>query len=200
MNAALLALLLVAPDGIGEGDPERMTVVLRTVDGKRTVQRCMQSNLTPAQLPSGSNVVEPGRVTWHVNGGRAPYTLVRDERDLAGNVCITLRDADGREATGCGIIGVQDETVLVDCARGTHLNAGNPVPTRWPKRSDRASSADTGDLYQPMTKEHHTGHSDLDMAGGRPRELTQKRPEQGPRGGGSGQRPVRTVPQAVERR
>ncbi|MBL8009532.1 MAG: hypothetical protein JNJ64_02905 [Flavobacteriales bacterium] len=223
MNAALLALLLVGPaaPGTGDPDPERMTVVVHTVDGKRTIVRCLQPDLTLNPRPSlgeafepdhstwhvaGGHapytpVREPGRITWHVSGGRAPYVLVRDERDLAGNVCITVRDADGREATGCGILGEQVEEVVLNCGPpGTRTTAGTGAPAGPAKKATAAPTSGAADPDGRIVTRHRPEPRERELGGERPRGLTQQRPEQGPRGGGSGERPVGKAPLATDRR
>lgn len=57
----------------------------------------------------------PGSASWRAVGGTAPYTLVADEADPSGMVCFTVRDATGREASGCGAIGELRSSRVTGC-------------------------------------------------------------------------------------
>lgn len=205
MNTALLALLFIGPGTSAPGElaPERMTVVVHTTDARRTVRRCLRTQDPPIGFPAIAEEVEPGRITWHVSGGRAPFVLVRDERDLVGNVCITVRDADGREATGCGVVAEQLQEVYVDCTMGLG-GAKSMQPT--PQGASEAPEVKSGAggaaeahgrierLRRPEPKEHDLERNGL-------RDLERHRDhERGPQGGGTEGRPaVRSAAGATRR-
>ena len=205
MHTALLAFLFIGPGASAPVDPapEHMTVVVHTTDARRTVRRCLRIQNAPVALPALAEEMEPGRVSWHVSGGRAPYALVRDERDLAGNVCITVRDADGREATGWGVVAEQLQEVYVDCSMGMggakSMHATPQGASEAPEVKSGASGAAEARgrierLRRPEPKEH-----DLERNG--PRDLERHRDhERGPQGGGQEGRPaVRSAAGATRR-
>jgi hypothetical protein len=110
---ALLALALIA--GTPEGTAEPLRVVVHSMDAKRTVFVCENIRRGRFDALQTGETFEPGRVNWRALGGQPPYRLVDDVRDPAGNVCITVMDATGAIATGCGMLLTYTEVVQVNC-------------------------------------------------------------------------------------
>ncbi len=77
-----------------------------------------------------SLVDQPTRIDWHVVGGVPPYRLIDDQRDLHGNVCITVVDAEGRVATGCAVVQMRRTQVELECPPGQRDEIGaEPAPS-----------------------------------------------------------------------
>lgn len=56
-----------------------------------------------------------GTFQWHAVGGLAPYTAIRTERAGDGTYCVTVIDAAGNVATGCGVIQTFVQRKTVSC-------------------------------------------------------------------------------------
>lgn len=56
-----------------------------------------------------------GTFQWHAVGGLAPYTAIRTERSGEGTYCVTVIDAAGNVATGCGVIQTFVQRKAVSC-------------------------------------------------------------------------------------
>lgn len=115
MRTLLIPLLLAAVTA-SAAKPEKMIVVVRTTDKVIVDFTCVgpDGNMGSNALFK-STVADRGQFHWHVVGGTAPYTLVKDETNSGYGGCITVRDANGQEATGCGVIGVVHKLRRVNC-------------------------------------------------------------------------------------
>lgn len=114
MRALLFPLLMVALS-VEAANPEEMIVMVRTTDRVIVDFTCVgQIGYTGSNELFKSEIADRGGLTWSVVGGVAPYTMVKDETN--GNEhCITVKDANGREATGCGVIAVVHQVRQVNC-------------------------------------------------------------------------------------
>ncbi len=113
MRMLILPLLLLANTAI---HANRMHVVVSTRDRVVVEYRCEERASALEEGPAFRRVLrDPGHLTWHGVGGVAPYTLISDERDGFGNICITIMDATGNMATGCSIMRERRLTIPVEC-------------------------------------------------------------------------------------
>jgi hypothetical protein len=135
--------------------PEKMVVVVRTQDQVITDYVCSeQYRLTTGRAVIGTQVTRKGGMEWHVVGGTPPYRVIRDESDVAGkgDRCITVMDANGQVAQGCGVVGVQRLTAVVDCDMGPDHGLDDPPHVKAPGNEVDASDT-TG--YTDTTVVHH---------------------------------------------
>ncbi len=113
MRTVTLLLLVAAPFA---ASANKLFVVLHTTDAVIVDYVC------PQRLDLGSDnavrriVVQQGYLTWHATGGVRPYQVLSEETDHVGNVCITVMDAAGQIATGCGIMSTWHYTKQVNCS------------------------------------------------------------------------------------
>lgn len=120
----------------------------------------------------------PGSFQWHAVGGLAPYTAIRTERAGEGTYCVTVIDAAGNVATGCGVIQTFVQRKNVSCRTwrddvpGQHVEA-MPVPqvaTRGTTTKPRVN-ARTGTPERPVQQPRErtmTRHGGMDRGGDRP--------------------------------
>lgn len=93
-----------------------MTVVVRSSDKIVHLYVCETNASTDPNSPAFRTVtVAPGGLSWHVVGGVAPYRVLRDESHDPIGGCITVVDAEGRTATGCGVVATHEVRLAVDC-------------------------------------------------------------------------------------
>ena len=193
-----------------EVSARNLFVVVYTSDGLVVNYRCAN------QDPGVNNdavtvrrvVRSHGRLSWHAVGGMAPYTVIKQERDAGGMVCITVIDAAGNVATGCGVVQVLTTEVAVNCALGEvpegtlfeypqepkdepEAKVDKPAPPRRPL-SDRPS--EVGE--RPTNRREPTGAAG---GGGMQRDLPARR-EVTPGGGSTGGGGVRTISSAPQRK
>ncbi len=93
-----------------------MQVVVRTTDRVVVNYICtdaaVEQGITPVfRTFTRSN----GNLDWHVVGGQAPFKVVKYDVLPNSGGCITVMDASGQTATGCGTIGEHAEFARVDC-------------------------------------------------------------------------------------
>ncbi len=114
MRTLIYPLLLGSLSAAASG-PDNFHVVVRTTD--RMVVNYVCGEATGAGQTGiivRTEVKAKGNFNWHVVGGVAPYTVLRNEAG-AGGGCITVMDAEGHTATGCGTINTVSENLSVDC-------------------------------------------------------------------------------------
>src|SRR5690606_7625031 len=115
MRALLIPLCLVAVPAWA-GGPAKMTVVVQSSDQIVHEYVCDVNPIADPNSPVfRKKVVQEGGLSWHVVGGVAPYRVVRDELAEPIGGCITVVDAEGSTATGCGVVEAQVVRVAVDC-------------------------------------------------------------------------------------
>lgn len=113
---ALFLPLLMASLSAAAAKPEKMFVVVHTSDRVVAQMVCSKaSTMTNENRVIAHEVLRPGSFTWHVVGGVAPYTVIKDETFIGGNGCITVMDGTGQTATGCGVVQVHNELIQVPC-------------------------------------------------------------------------------------
>lgn len=204
----LFVLLLLS---VGYQAPARtMFVVVYTSDGLVVNYRC--SNLDPGvnneAVATRRVVRSQGRVSWHVVGGVPPYTVLRNGIGAGGSVCVTVIDAAGSVATGCGVVQVLTQEVSVNCALGDAPAAlitefrpetkdepetkVDVPPTPRKPLTDRRS--EVGE--RPINRREPTGAAG---GSGMQREFPSRR-EVTPAGGSTGGGGVRTTPSAPQRK
>ncbi|MCB0757179.1 MAG: hypothetical protein KDC01_01875 [Flavobacteriales bacterium] len=125
MRNVILPLFMVAlPAFAFASGPAKMLVVVRTSD--RVVLKYV-CNSDKGEGPDArvfrTEVQSAGGMNWHVVGGVAPYTVVKNNMATSSGGCVTVMDAEGQVATGCGVVGVQWVRVAVDC-QGEDLDEG----------------------------------------------------------------------------
>ncbi len=131
MHTLICPLLLVASTAIGSV-PEGFHVVVNTTDRVVVNFICSNDAAEPGQaLVFGSELRSKGGFNWHVVGGTAPYRVISNNMNSSTGGCITVMDAQGRTATGCGTIGVRTEIARVDCQGELQQdpNIYRPAPT-----------------------------------------------------------------------
>lgn len=110
--------LLLATLAATAADPDKMLVVVHSSSAVVAQYVCNGDEFAGSTgIVVGSEVRSSGVFRWHVVGGKAPYTILKDNWDGV-NRCITVQDAEGRIASGCGMIGTQVIKVQVRCNRG----------------------------------------------------------------------------------
>lgn len=111
-------LLLMAALTATASKPEKMFVVIHTTDKVIVNYVCVDKINNEADNPVlGSYIKAAGGYDWHVVGGVAPYTIVKNEMKSMNGGCITVMDAEGTIATSCGIVGVRQERQEINCQR-----------------------------------------------------------------------------------
>lgn len=129
MKHLALPLVLAALSATA-AKPEKMTVVVHTTD-RVVVKFICQAALDQPADTLGIVERQAGRFQWHVVGGTAPYTVLKDEVVAGQSRCITVMDAEGRTATACGTVDTQVVLVPVDCVRSIAVDSlpvATPVP------------------------------------------------------------------------
>jgi hypothetical protein len=122
MRQLLLLVVMCAGTSLVARD---LFVVVHTTDA--VVDRFVRtrgSNTVENGATERTVVRRAGSVDWHAVGGRAPYTVINHARSADGTVCVTVIDADGAVATGCGVMQVQTQVVVIPCA----ADDATPVP------------------------------------------------------------------------
>ena len=117
MRTLTIPLLMAALTATAS-KPEKMFVVIHTTDRVIVNYVCVDKINNEADNPVlGSYIKASGGYDWHVVGGVAPYTIVKNEMQSMNSGCITVMDAEGTIATSCGIIGVRQEQQQINCQR-----------------------------------------------------------------------------------
>lgn len=125
MRTLLIPLMMVAVTATA-AKPGKMFVIVRTTDKVIVDFTCVgpDGNIGDNTLLK-SMVAENGQFNWHVVGGTAPFTVVKDDTGAGYGGCITVRDANGQEATGCGVVGVVHKLRRVNCNMNTPEQQGS---------------------------------------------------------------------------
>lgn len=84
------------------------------------------------QLPVWVQIAH-GDFQWHAIGGLAPYTAIRTERAGVGTYCVTVVDAAGNVATGCGVVQTFTQRKLVSCRTWGDSIPGHMTAVRVPR-------------------------------------------------------------------
>lgn len=115
----LMIPLLLAALPVMAVNPDKLFVIVHTTDRVVVDYTCSSflSESDPAAPVFKSVVQSQGSFTWHATGGKAPYRLIRDI-DSNGGDCVTVMDADGNTATGCGSIKEVHVRRNVNCESG----------------------------------------------------------------------------------
>lgn len=149
MRTLTIPLLMAALTATAS-KPEKMFVVIHTTDQVIVNYVCVDKTSNEADNPVlGSYVRTAGGFNWHVVGGVAPYTIVKNEMKSMNSGCITVMDAEGTLATSCGIVGVRQERQEINCQRKDDKLDFGPyglVP------NDSTDKARIGWKYKPDTK------------------------------------------------
>ena len=117
MRTLLIPLALVALPAFAVKPTNSLFVIVHTVDRVVADYYCSGqfAEVSPDAVLIRSTVLSQGSFTWHATGGTAPYKVIRDV--LAdGGECITVMDADGNTASGCGSINEVHSRRFVDCS------------------------------------------------------------------------------------
>ena len=109
----VLLLLLLAASSSTFGN--KLFVVVHIVDGVVMKYVCPQRIEMGDPRAVREVVRQEPFITWHATGGVRPYTLLSQRTDRAGNICITVMDAAGQIATGCGIMSTWIYTSQTNC-------------------------------------------------------------------------------------
>lgn len=136
MRTLLFPLLMTALTAAASG-PEKMTVVVRTTDRVVVDFACVgpAGNYAYTDLFK-REVVEPGKFAWHVVGGTAPYTVLKNDIRAGQGGCITVQDANGQVATSCGVIQEVHEIRRVNCNLYDREQQENSIYAVPPSKAD----------------------------------------------------------------
>lgn len=122
-TSILFIALLLATTGMAR----KMFVVVHTSD--RVVREYVCRTDGIAEVRQGRQIItRAGGFNWHVVNGVPPYTVIHSDRDGVGSNCVTVIDAVGNVATGCGIVQVFVETVYENCNLRTPGPAAPVIP------------------------------------------------------------------------
>jgi len=116
MRTVLIPLLLVALPALAIKPKRALFVVVHTVDRVTVDYVCSKqfSETDPNALVFKTQLMSQGAFTWHVTGGTAPYRVINSTESYLGG-CVTVVDADGDTASGCGSINQVRVRRNVDC-------------------------------------------------------------------------------------
>lgn len=165
MRTLVLPLLMAALSATA-AKPEKMFVVIHTTDKVIVNYVCSDELYDDIDLPVvGTYVRSTGGYDWHVVGGVAPYTIVKNDMRTMSSGCITVMDAEGTVATSCGIIGVRQERRPISCGEDGALLDGpyglvpndstDKARSAWknqPQEQAIAPSVNPGVTYVPPVK------------------------------------------------
>ena len=124
MRKLILPLLIVTVPAFATG---KLFVVVHTTDA--IVRNYVCSNGldgTDNGILVGSAMASSGSFIWHAVGGVAPYRVISPVNSAMGG-CITVMDAEGETATGCGTVKVKRINIPVNCENG---NQPLPAPAK----------------------------------------------------------------------
>ena len=115
-EAMRTSILLLAVAAAMTAQAKQLQVVVHTTDAHVVRYICQERVALGRDNAVRQVVLSNGRFDWHAVGGVAPYELIDSYKDKDGNVCITVRDAKGDIASGCGVIGNIYQEVVVNCS------------------------------------------------------------------------------------
>lgn len=117
-------------------------VVVYTSDAMVVEYYCGEPEPTQGvqeQLPVRVQIAHGG-FQWHAIGGLAPYTAIRTERAGVGTYCVTVIDAAGNVATGCGVVQTFTQRKLVSCRTWSDSLPDRSVTMPVPKVTENGAS------------------------------------------------------------
>lgn len=120
MRALFLPLLVASAPVLASG-PSKFAVVVHTTDQVVAKYIC-DEDPTKEPFVYKTQLRKSGGFFWHVVGGTAPYTIVKDEMVIGDTRCITVMDAEGEVATACGIMGTVEILVREGCGELEELD------------------------------------------------------------------------------
>jgi hypothetical protein len=135
MKALLLPLIIATVPAMATG---KLFVVVHTTDAVVKNYVCSDGlNGTENGTVVRSSMASQGSFVWHAVGGTAPYTVVSGPAQGNMGGCITVMDAEGHTATGCGVVGVVKVDVPFNC------ETNEPMLTAPPKRDKEVKKPTT---------------------------------------------------------
>jgi hypothetical protein len=116
MRTLMIPLALVVMPAFAVRPTNSLFVVVHSIDRVVADYVCSGqfAGTSPDALAFRSVVLSQGSMTWHATGGTAPYRVISDVSN-GGGECITVMDADGNTASGCGSINEVHVRRSVDC-------------------------------------------------------------------------------------
>lgn len=113
MRTTFLFLAVVSIPAMA-ADPSNFAVVVHSTDRVIARYLCDQD---PTQQPFVYKTVvrKEGTFRWHVVGGVAPYTILKDVMKPGNTRCITVMDAEGQVATACKVMNTQEILIREGC-------------------------------------------------------------------------------------
>ncbi len=179
MRILTFPLMLAVLPALATG-PEKFFVVIHAQDKVVTQYVCTRSHLSGEDLVVRTKVTQQGSFNWHVVGGTAPYTVVKDQR-TGPEGCITIMDATGQTTTACTSWGTRTEAVMIDCPwdRPDTLTTGLVPDRSTDAQHIRANEqgARPGGQYVPPVKTGQVEMPDLPHDPRKPGERTLKQRE-----------------------
>ncbi len=154
-------------------------VVVYTSDAKVVEYYCGEPEPTQGvqeRLPVRVQIAHGG-FQWHAVGGLAPYTAIRTERSGVGTYCVTVIDAAGNVATGCGVVQTFTQRKMVSCRTWQDSIPGQLVTMPVPKEEamdgskPRVTTGRTVTPERPVRQPHErrvTRHGGMERGGDRP--------------------------------
>lgn len=118
MRTLMIPLILATLPAMAVKPTNSLFVVVHTVDRVVVDYVCQEefAETSPDAIVFKTQVMSQGAFTWHAVGGKAPYTLVRDLGGGDGGECVTVVDANGDTAMGCGSINEVRTRRYVSCS------------------------------------------------------------------------------------
>lgn len=136
MRTWLLPLALLPLSVIAEG---KLFVVVHTTDAVVNNYVCSLEDGTGEAVVVKQTMASSGHFYWHAVGGVAPYTVISPANGTMGG-CVTVRDAEGNVATGCGVVGVKQVEIPFNCANeddpATPVKRDRNKPVRTPATTE----------------------------------------------------------------
>jgi hypothetical protein len=172
-------------------------VVVYTTDAMVVEYYCGEPEPTQGvqeRLPVRVQIAHGG-FQWHAVGGLAPYTAIRTERSGVGTYCVTVIDAAGNVATGCGVVQTFTQRKLVSCRTWQDSIPGQGVTMLVPKVSEngtsdpRVTSGRTVVPERPVQQPRErpvTRHGGMERGGDRPGGTVVRASSEKPAPGGGG--------------
>lgn len=139
MKALLLPLMIATVPAMATG---KLFVVVHTTDAVVKNYVCSDGlNGTENGTVVRSSMASQGSFVWHAVGGTAPYTVVSGPAQGNMGGCITVMDAEGQTATGCGVVGVVKVDVPFNCETNEPMLAAPPQRDKEVKKPASESKA-----------------------------------------------------------
>jgi hypothetical protein len=167
-----------------------MVVVVYTTDQVVVQYVCEDSKENGFQPWVRNEVKFPGRLRWHVVNGTPPYTVMKEKRDQAGNICITIKDAGGKIATGCGVMGMVTRVEVIECPYDRPRDRGPAIEA--PERKAFTRTTPPGGRTSTSAVRERDTYKPRETGGG-PGDAPSGQPEKDPirRNDGVGSAPTR---------